>query len=59
MSVKSLLDAPTEEKALDARTGGHMLMNIPKLEILEFKARLDMHLETQQFHDEYDASKYS
>jgi hypothetical protein len=26
---------------------------------LEFKARLDMHLETQQFHDEYDASKYS
>lgn len=32
-------------------------MNIPQLEILEFKARLGIHLETQKFGDEYDASK--
>jgi hypothetical protein len=52
-----LLDHPTlEDKHMENRTGCHLLLNIPKLEILEFKARLDMHLETQQFHDEYDAS---
>jgi len=41
---------------VDAKTS--MIMNMmPKLEILEFKARLGMHYEAQKFSDEYDASK--
>ena len=47
-----------KDKKLDKLDGKSSMANMmPKLEILEFKARLGIHYEAQRFADEYDASE--
>jgi hypothetical protein len=43
-NVKSLTNGTS--LSLENRAANNILLNLPKLEILEFKLRLDMHIET-------------